>query len=272
MTEEQIKALMSNLLAMATSVAGKIVAALLILIVGSIIIKIVMKGLRKSKLMKSADTTVSRFTLNFVNIALKVVMVVSIVAVLGVPMASVVTVLATAGAAIGLALQGSLSNLAGGIMILIFKPFRIGNYIETSGHSGTVADIGIFYTVMTTPDNKEITIPNGTIMSNSVVNYSVHNTRRLDFTFSAAYGTDVEKVKQILLREAGKNELVLKDPAPFARLTTQNDSSLDFSLRVWVKSEDYWTVNFDLLETINKEFELEGIEIPYNTMDINIRK
>ena len=269
---EQMQTFINNLTGMLSQVAGKIVAALLVLIIGSILVKLIVKGIRKSKLMAKADPTVSRFFVNFIGIALKILLVVSIIAILGVPMASVVTVIATAGAAIGLALQGSLSNLAGGIMILIFKPFRLGNYIETSGHSGTVADIGIFYTVLTTPDNKEITIPNGTIMANSVINYSIHDTRRLDLTFGVAYGTDVEKVKALLLSEAEKNEMVLKDPAPFARLTTQNDSSLDFVLRVWVKSADYWTVNFDMLEAVNAEFEKQGIEIPYNTMDINIRK
>ncbi len=272
MTEEQIKSFFDSLIAMATQLSGKIIASLIIFIVGSVIIKIVMRSLRKSRLMKKADATVARFTLNFISIALKIVMIVSIVAVLGVPMASVVTVIATAGAAIGLALQGSLSNLAGGIMILIFKPFRIGNYIEASGHAGTVADIGIFYTVLTTPDNKEITIPNGTIMSDSVVNYSVHDTRRLDLTFGVAYGTDVERVKEILLDEAAKHSLVISEPAPFARLASQSDSSIDFALRVWVKSGDYWTVNFDLLESIHARFDAEKIEIPYNTLDVNIRK
>lgn len=264
--------IINNLLTLATSVAGKLVGAILALIIGKIVIKAVMKAIKKNKLTEKADTTVSHFVTNFISIALNVLLVVIIIGILGVPMASVVTVIASAGVAIGLALQGSLSNLAGGIMILIFKPFKLGNFIDISGTSGTVQDIGIFYTVLTTPDNKEITIPNGTVMASTIINYSTHDTRRLDFTFSVAYGTDVEKVKAVLLDEADKNAMVLRDPAPFARLSVQNASSLDFVLRVWVNSGDYWTVNFDLLEAVNARFIKEGIEIPFNQLDVHLDK
>lgn len=264
--------LINSLISLATTVAGKIVGAILVFIVGKFIIKAVMKTIKKSKFTEKADATVSHFLQNFINIALNILMVVIIIGILGVPMASVVTVIASAGVAVGLALQGSLSNLAGGIMILIFKPFKIGNFVEVAGATGTVQDIGIFYTTITTVDNKEVTVPNGTVMASTITNYSTHDTRRLDFTFSVAYGTDVEKVKAVLLEEANKNALVLKDPSPFARLSVQNASSLDFALRVWVNSGDYWTVNFDLLEAVNARFIKEGIEIPFNQLDVHLDK
>lgn len=262
--------LWNNLVALATNVGGKLIAAILVLIIGRILIKFTMKTLRKSKLMDKTEVTLAHFLLNFINIGLNVILIVTIIAIMGVPMASVVTVIASAGVAIGLALQGSLSNLAGGIMILIFKPFKIGNYVETAGHAGTIEDIGIFYTVMKTTDNRQITIPNGTIMSSSVINVSAYDTRRVDFTFSVAYGTDVERVKTILLEEAAKHELTFADPAPFCRLSKQNESSLDFTLRVWTKASDYWTVNFDLLERVNDRFVAENIEVPFNQLDVHI--
>lgn len=267
-----MKAFIEQIIPFATSVAGKLIAAILAFIVGKIVVKAIMKAIKKSKFIEKSETTVAHFFINFLNIALNIVLVVIVIGILGIPMASVITVIASAGVAVGLALQGSLSNLAGGIMILVFKPFKIDNFVEVAGCSGTVLDIGIFYTVLKTPDNKEITIPNGTVMGSTITNYSVHDTRRVDFTFSVAYGTDVEKVKTVLLNEADKHTLVLKDPAPFARLSVQNASSLDFVLRVWVNSGDYWTVNFDLLEAINARFVAEGIEIPFNQLDVHIDK
>lgn len=253
------------------SVGGKLIVALLVLVIGSIAIKLVTKHLRKKKLNKYADPTVHRFLLNFISIGLYVLLVVTVIAIMGVPMASVVAVIASAGVAIGLALQGSLSNLAGGIMILVFRPFKLGDFIDADGFSGSVTDIGIFYTTLTTGDKKSITIPNGTLMNDKVINYSVHDVRRLDFTFSVAYGSDVNRVKAILLEEAEKHELAMKDPAPFCRLSKQNANSLDFVLRIWVKSSDYWTLNFDLLEAINNRLVEEKIEIPFTQVDVHVK-
>ncbi len=253
------------------SFGGKLLAAILVLIIGTIFIKLLMKLLRKKKLGKHGDPTVHRFVLNLVKTALYIVLAVTVVAILGVPMASMVALIASAGVAIGLALQGSLSNLAGGIMILIFRPFKLDDFIDAAGTSGTVVDIGIFYTTLRTPDNKSVTIPNGSLMNDTVTNFSVHDKRRVDFTFNAAYGSDVEKIKEILLDESAKHELVLKDPAPFARLSKQSEHSLTFTLRVWAESANYWTVNFDLLEAINNRFAAEGIEIPFNQVDVHVK-
>jgi small conductance mechanosensitive channel len=241
----------------------RLLIAILVLIVGRLVIKWVIKLMTKSKFAEKNDKTVTTVLSHFVSAALYVLLVVIIIGILGVPTASVITVIASAGVAIGLALQGALSNIAGGIMILVLRPFRVGDYVELAGKSGTVSDVGIFYTTLTSPDNKMITIPNGTVMGTEIVNYSVKDTRRVDLVFNVAYGTDVDKVRSILLEEAGKHPLTLDDPAPFARLTKQSESSLDFTLRVWVNAGDYWTVNFDLLETLNNRFEKEGIEIPF---------
>ena len=248
----------------------RLLISLIVLIIGRLLIKWVHKLMTKSKFAEKNDKTVTTVLSHFISAALYVLLVVIIIGILGIPTASVITVIASAGVAIGLALQGALSNIAGGIMILVLRPFRVGDFIEVAGRSGSVTDIGIFYTTLTTGDHKVITIPNGTVMASEIVNTSVKDTRRVDLVFGVAYGSDVDKVKSILLEEAGKHPLTLDDPAPFARLTAQNESSLDFTLRVWVNAKDYWTVNFDLLENLNARFEAEGIEIPFNTLDVHV--
>ena len=249
----------------------KLLAAIAVFVIGRTLIKFIMKRIRKSRFAKKSDTTVVTIINNFISITLYIVLAISIIAIMGVPMASIVAVIASCGLAIGLALQGALSNIAGGIMILFFRPFRIGDFIQVAGETGTVTDIGIFYTVLTTPDNKVITIPNGKIMSDSITDYSHNDTRRVDFVFSVAYGTEIERVRRILLDEADKHELVLEDPAPFCRFSKHNDSSLDFTLRVWTNSTDYWQVYFDILQSVNDKFVSEGIEIPFKQMDVHIQ-
>ena len=268
--EVSFKDFLNGLLAQMGDLAKRLIVALAIFFVGHLLIKWLMKLIRKSKFAQKSDPTVVRVLNNFIRVGLYIVLVVTVVGIMGVPMASVVAAIASAGVAIGLALQGALSNLAGGIMILLFRPFRLDDYIEAGDYAGTVTDVGIFYTVLRTPDNKVVTIPNGTIMSESVVNYSVMDTRRVEIVVSVAYGSDIEQVKQILLGVATAHELVLSDPAPFARLAEYGDSSLDFKLRVWVKSADYWTVHFDLMETVEGRLAESGVEIPYNQLDVHI--
>ena len=263
--------LLNELVAWAMVFGKKLLASIVVLIIGRILIKWVLKLMTKGRFAAKNDKTVVTVLSHFISAALYVLLVVIIIGILGVPTASVITVIASAGVAIGLALQGALSNIAGGIMILILRPFRVEDYVEVAGKAGTVTDIGIFYTTLTTPDNKVIIIPNGTVMGDTITNISVKDTRRVDFSFGVAYGTDVEKVKAILLEEANNHALVLKDPAPFCRLSVQNTSSLDFTFRVWAKRGDYWTVNFDLMEAVTKRFEQEGIEIPFNQLDVNIK-
>lgn len=268
MTWEELK---NKLLGFLTDFGGRLIVALIVLFLGFWLVRALVRLLSRSKLMKK-DPTVTKFFSGALRISLNTLVVVTVIGILGVPMSSVIAVIASAGVAIGLALQGALSNFAGGIMILLFRPFRIGDFVDAGGFSGTVGEIGIFYTVLTTPDNRIVTIPNGTITGASVVNYSVNSTRRVDLTVSVAYGSDISRVQALLLDEAAKNPAAQTDPAPFVRLSKQNDSSLDFTVRVWAKKEDYWTVYYDLLEAIQNRLVAEGIEIPFPQLDVHLRE
>ena len=250
----------------------KLLASILLFIGGRLIIKSTVKALRNGKASKKMEPTVAHFLANFVNIVLYIILAVTIIAIMGVPMASVVAAIASAGVAIGLALQGSLSNFAGGIMILLFHPFRVGDFIEVGSFSGTVSDIDVFYTFLKTGDNKSVTVPNGSIMSNSVVNYSANGTRRVDLDISVAYGNDIDRVRTILLEEGASHTMVLKDPEPVCRLLESGESSLNFTLRLWTETDNYWQVRFDVLESVYKRLEREGIEIPFPQMDVHVKQ
>jgi small conductance mechanosensitive channel len=260
----------NNLITYGTDLGLKILACIVVLIVGRIVIKWSKKLMTKSRFAKKTDPTVVTVLSHFVSAALYVLLVVIVIGILGIPTASIVAVIASAGVAIGLALQGALSNIAGGIMILILRPFKVGNFVDIGGFSGTVTDIGIFYTVLTTGDNKVVTIPNGNVMSGNVINYSTKETRRVDFVFGVAYGTDVDRVVELLLEEANKHELVLKDPAPFVRVSENGESKVTITARVWTKNSDYWTVYFDVLENVKSVFEAAEIEVPYNRVNVHI--
>ncbi|MBP5289009.1 MAG: mechanosensitive ion channel family protein, partial [Clostridia bacterium] len=241
----------------------RLLGALAIVIVGWILIKWLEGIVRKGKLFGKMEATARIFLINVISVALKVVLILTAVATLGVNMTGLVTLLGSCGIAIGLALQGSLSNFAGGILILLCHPFRVGDYIEVGDKSGTVKSISILYTTLTTIDNRNVVIPNGALSNATVVNYSSEDLRRVDLDFSVAYGTDTDRVKKVLLLISDQHPMVLKDPAPFARLTANDDSALNFTLRAWVKKEDYWQVRFDLLEQVNDAFRKVGIEIPF---------
>ncbi len=267
MSTEKILTFLFELFA---SLGVKIIAALIVLIVGQKLIKLIKKWIRKSPKFDNVDLGARTFLSSFLGITLNIFLFISIAMILGIPTTSFITALASCGVAIGLALQGALGNLAGGIMILIFKPFKVGDYIDATSASGTVSSISIMYTTLKTPDNKVITIPNGNLTNSVIENYSVSEDRRVDFVFTTDYNSDIENVKNILLDVASKHELVLKDPAPFARLSNHGESSLEYTLRVWSKASDYWTVKFDLLENVKKEFDANGISIPYPQMDVHI--
>ena len=268
----QIEVIMTYLFNLLASLGTKILAAIVILFVGVRVIKFIKKWIKKSPKLDRLDVGVRTFMSSFAGIALYIFLFITIAMVLGIPTTSFITALASCGVAIGLALQGALGNLAGGIMLLVFKPFKVGDYITTAAVSGTVSKITIMYTVLTTPDNKVITIPNGTLTNTVVENYSAVENRRVDLVFTTAYDCDVDKVKTILMDIITDHEKVLDDPAPFARLTKHGDSALEYTVRAWCKSEDYWDVNFDLVETVKKEFDKNGISIPYPQMDVHISK
>ena len=218
------------------------------------------------------DRTVRVFLHHLIKIALNILLIVSIVAIIGVPMASVITVIASAGAAVALALQGSLSNLAGGFMLLLFRPFRIDDFIETQGISGTVIDVGFFYTTVRTGDNKHIMLPNGSLTNSTVINYSREENRRVDMDFSISYESDCETAIRLINGIIETNELVLKDPEHFVRMTEMTDSAVKITARAWCKNSDYWTVKFDISDKVKAAFAQNGIEIPYPQMDVHIKE
>lgn len=223
------------------------------------------KALRK----KNVDPLLESFTSSMLKTLLYVVLFFIIVGIAGVKATSLVTVLGTAGLAVGLALQGSLSNLAGGMLILFFKPFAKGEYIvASSGVEGTVDKIQILYTILTTPDNRVVVVPNSQLANNAITNVSRNPERRLDMVFSVSYDTPTDKVKEILNKIANEHPAVLKDKPFNIRMSVQNASSLDFICRVWVKKEDYWTTKFDFNEIVKAEFDANNIEIPYQKIDI----
>ncbi|MDO5336605.1 MAG: mechanosensitive ion channel family protein [Eubacteriales bacterium] len=248
---------------LATTIGTRILFAAILLLVGRLIIKNVVRLLRGNHLFDKTDAAVRSFTLSFVEIGLYVLLVISVIGILGVPMASVVAALASASVAIGLALQGALANLAGGIMLLLFRPFQIGDYIDAAGVSGTAKEITFFYTVLVTFDNKYVTIPNGTLMNANVVNYSTAPVRRVDLNFSCARGESPSKLQDILLEAAFANEKVLDEPEPpFACITGITDEAMQFSLRIWCQNEYYWTVYFDLNQKIIEALTKNGVHAP----------
>ena len=254
-----------------TTVGLKILLGLLILIVGIKLSKWLIKLVAKGKGFQKIDESAQSFIKSFLKVILYALVIASACITWGVPSTSFMTIFASAGVAIGLALQGALSNFAGGLMILFFKPFKVGDYIESAGASGTVKEITIIYTILNTVDNKTVTVPNGTLTNSVVVNCSTAPTRRVDLTISADYDNDIELVKRVLSDVANAHEKVRKDPAPFIRLSAHNASSLDYTFRVWVDAADYWDVYFDMLENIKKAFDANGISIPYQQVQISNR-
>lgn len=250
----------------------KTIGLILILIIGFKLVKMLIRLLDKSKGFNRIEKNIKSFILSFISIVLKILVFITAFAYVGVPMTSMLTVFGTATLAIGLALQGGLTNMVGGILLLAFKPFQIGDYIETHSDSGTVDEITIFYTVLKTPDNKKIVIPNGPLSNETIINYSSLEKRRLDLNFSVSYNSDIDKVKKILQQTIEKEDLVLKDEKIFVRLSSHGDSALIFTIRVWVKTENYWDLKFNLEENVKKAFDENNIEIPYPQLDVHLQK
>ena len=217
------------------------------------------------------DPGLASFMASGSRIVLYIILILMCFGVLGIETASFLALFTSGGVAIGLAFQGAVTNLAGGVMILLFHPFRVGDYIETTEIAGTVNAISVLYTVVLTPDNKRVTVPNGSLTNAAITNYSAEGQRRVELTFSVSYDCDIDKVKQILLSVAESDPKSLKDPTPLARLKTQSASSLDFVLRVWCAPENYWDLYFDLNENVKKALDEAGMEIPFPQMDVHMR-
>ena len=246
-----------------TQAGGKIIAALLVFIIGRLVIKALLKFFNKAKFMEKLDPTVRSFMKNFIRIGLYAILIISIIGVLGVPMASLVAVLASCGVAVGLALQGALGNLAGGIMLLIFRPFGVGDYISAAGEEGVVKGIQLFYTVINTLDNKQVTIPNGTLMGANVTNYTAEKTRRVDLTFNVSAGNEISDVQKVMLDVVNANKDVLHEPEePFAAPLEGVPGGLQYTVRAWTTTEKYWDVYFALLKEIATALGEAGIGGP----------
>ena len=250
----------------------KILYALIILVIGLNVIKILVKLIDKLFDKTEIDRAVEIFLTSIFKIVLQILLVVSIIGVIGVPMTAFAALIASFGLAIGLSFQGSLSNFAGGMILLVLRPFNIGDYIEGAGVSGTVTGITIFYTYLNTVDNKAIFVPNGALSNSNIVNYSKNSTRRVDFVFGVGYDSKISHVKEVINQVlAEHSDKILPDPAAQILLANHGESSLDFKVRVWVNSADYWSLYFDIIEEVKEAFDENNIEIPYPHM-VNIVK
>ena len=241
----------------------KLIAAILIWIIGSLVIKMILKGFKKVMEKRNYDRSLHNFLANLISWGLKIVLIVVILGTVGIETTSFAAILAAAGLAVGLALQGSLGNFAGGVLIMIFKPFKIGDLIEAQGQIGVVKEIEIFTTKLTGLSNKEIIIPNGSLSNGNIVNYTTEGTRRVDLVFGVGYDSDIKKTKEVLMNILTSHPKVLKDPAPTVNVMELADSSVNFAVRPWCESADYWTVYFEITEQTKEALDAAGIEIPY---------
>lgn len=243
--------------------APKLLAAILIWIIGSWVIKMILKVLKRSLNKGDYDDSLKKFLVNLASWTLKIVLIVVILGTVGIETTSFAAILAAAGLAIGMALQGSLGNFAGGVLIMIFKPIKIGDLIEAQGELGVVKEIEIFTTKLLSPTNKEVIIPNGALSNGNIVNYSTEGVLRVDLTFGVSYDADIKQTKDVLMKVLTDQSNVLKDPAPTVNVSELADSSVNFAVRPWCKVEDYWDVYFDTHENVKTALDAAGIEIPY---------
>ena len=266
------KAILNSIVDWATHTGIRIIIALIVMLISFKIIKVVCRKIEKAGEKKNADKTVMKTAAYAIGIALRVVVLVCLIGFLGIDTSAITALIASFGVCIGLAVNGALSNLAGGVLILLTRPFKVDDFIEAQGISGTVADIHITSTKIVTGDNKVVYVPNGSLANGNIINYSEKDTRRVDLDFSVAYSADCEKAKDIIKGILENHDLVLKTPAPFVRMSEHGNSAIQIKSRAWVNSADYWTVYFDVLESVKAEFDKNGIEIPFEQLDVHIKK
>ncbi|MFT6268600.1 MAG: small conductance mechanosensitive channel [Alphaproteobacteria bacterium] len=250
----------------------KVAMAILIYVVGKIVVKILVNVFGKLMAKSQYDNMLIDFLKTIVSAILMIFVIIAALDQLGVNTTSLAAILAAAGLAIGLSLQGSLSNFAAGVMLLVFRPFKAGDFVDAGGASGTVKTVGIFTSMMTTPDNKEIIIPNGAIYGGNITNYSAKDTRRVDMVFGIGYDDDLKKAKSILEDMIAADPRVLAEPAPQVAVSELGDSSVNFVVRPWAASGDFWGLKFDFTEAVKLRFDQEGISIPYPQMDVHVHK
>ena len=272
--DEPWASLLETFLSWCLGTGLKIIISLLILIISFRVINVISRRIEKrAKNDDRHDKTITKVLTYIGKVGAKAIIVICIVGYLGIDTSGLTALVTSLGVCAGLAVNGALSNLAGGVLILFTRPFKIDDYIEVEGCeiAGTVEDIQIVCTKLRTPDNKTIYVPNGTLSNSNIINYSEKDTRRVGFTFTISYDNDFEKAKAIIMDVCTSHDLVLPDPAPFVRLAEHGQSGLSITARVWVKSSDYWTVHFDILEAVKKSFDENGITIPYNQLDVHIK-
>lgn len=250
--------------------AGNLATAIVIFFVGKWVVSLVVKGLMKAMQKGELDTTLRRFIANLVRMLLMLFVIIAAINALGVQTASLIALVGAAGLAVGLALQGSLSNFAAGVLIVLFRPYKVGDWIEGGGVSGAVEEVQILTTVLKTGDNKRVIIPNSQIMGSTITNYSANDTRRVDLVVGVSYSDDLDKVRKELQDLVDADERILKDPAVTIAVSELADSSVNFVLRPWVNTADYWAVYFDLTEKVKKRFDEVGISIPFPQRDVHI--
>lgn len=262
----------NQLAEIALNFGPKLIAAILVWIVGVWIIKGLLLAVNKGLEKGSVDQTLKPFIRGLAGVLLKILLAITVLSMVGIEMTSFIALLGAAGLAIGMALSGTLQNFAGGVLILFFKPFKIDDVIDAQGYLGKVSEIQILNTILKTPDNKTIIIPNGGLATGSMINYSSEPQRRVDWTVGIGYGDDIDKARGIMKRLCDADTRILKDPEAFMKVSALADSSVNFALRAWVNAEDYWDVFFDMNEAIYKSFNEEGINIPFPQMDVHLHK
>jgi small conductance mechanosensitive channel len=250
----------------------RVIGAIVVFIIGLWVVKAITKAIGRAMDKSKLDVSLKPFLKGMINILLKAMLIISVLGMLGIEMTSFIAILGAAGLAVGLALSGTLQNFAGGVMILVFKPFKVGDFIDAQGYMGTVSQIQIFNTYLKTPDNKTIIIPNGGLSTSSMTNYSAEEKRRVDWTFGIAYGDDVDKARAVVKKLCDADARILKDPEVFIAVSELADSSVNFAVRAWVNAADYWGVFFDMNEKVYKTFNKEGLNIPFPQMDVHLSK
>ena len=248
----------------------QLILAVIVLFLGLWIIKLITKVMKKSLDRGKVDLSLQKFSVNLISALLKILLFISVASMVGIATTSFVAIIGAAGLAVGLALQGSLANFAGGVLILLFRPFKVEDVIEAQGFIGKVDEIRVFNTVLKTFDNKTIIIPNGAISGGSITNFSTEPQRRVDMSFGIGYGDDIKKAKNVLQRLIDEDSRILKEPAPMVALSELGDSSVNSVVRVWCNSADYWGIYFDMQEKVKLTFDQEGISIPFPQRDVHL--
>jgi len=250
----------------------QLLLAIVVLLIGLKIIGMIVRAVSRRMIKAEMDPSLQPFMASMLRVTLQILLIISVASMIGVEMTSFIAVIGAVAFAVGLALQGSLANFAGGVLILLLKPFKVGDYVQAAGHAGTVKEIQVFYTLLDTPDNTRVVVPNALLSNSSAINYSKNPIRRLDLTFGVGYEADIDQVRSVLLDLANRHELVFEDPPPQVLLGEHGDSAIVFYLRMWCNAGDYWPLYFEFLETAKKAFDHAGINIPYPQRDVHLFK